>query len=93
MKSSHRIKVLGKEITVRSTASPEQVRKIESLVNAKLAEAQASVPVGDPQIPIILALMNLAEGYLSLSQEMEERKRLERDAVSRLGKRIDSALL
>lgn len=92
MKSSHRIKVLGKEITVRSSASPEQVKKIESLVNRKLAEAQASVPVGDPQIPVILALLNLAEGYVALTQAVEEQRELERDAMNRLNRRIDKIL-
>ncbi|AJE03808.1 cell division protein ZapA [Geobacter pickeringii] len=92
MKSSHRIKVLGKEITVRSSASPEQVQKIESLVNRKLAEAQASVPVGDPQIPVILALMNLAEGYVALAQAAEEQRELERAEIIRLSRRIDRVL-
>ncbi len=93
VKASHRVSVLGKEITVKSSASPEYVREVETLVNRKLAEAQASVPVvGDPQIPIIIALMNLAETCLSLSRELEEKGRTEKEIMSRLVKRIDNAL-
>lgn len=91
VKASHRIRVLGKEITVKSLASPEHVREVEALVNRKLAEAQASVPVvGDPQVPIILALMNLAESCLSLTRELEEKEAAGKEILGRLVKRIDS---
>lgn len=93
MKPSHRIRVLGKEITVKSAASPAEVREVETLVNRKLAEAQASMPVGDPQIPVIIALLNLAESCISLTREIEDMRRHERDTASRLSERIDSALL
>jgi len=92
VKASHRISVLGREITVKSSASPEHVREVEALVNRKLAEAQASVPVvGDPQVPIILALMNLAESCLSLARELEEKEAAGKEILGRLLKRIDSA--
>lgn len=92
VKPSHRIRVLGKEMTVKSAASPEHVREVEALVNRKVAEAQSSVPVGDPQIPVIIALMNLAETCLSLTRELEERERLGREEMDRLARRIDGAL-
>lgn len=92
VKVSHRIRVLGKEITVKSAASPEHVREVENLVNRKLAEAQSSVPAGDPQVPVIIALMNLAETCLSLTRELEERQRVGREKVDRLARRIDRAM-
>lgn len=93
MKASHRISVLGKEITVKSTASPEHVREVEALVNRTIAEAQASVPVvGDPNVPIIIALMNLAESCLSNSLQIEEGKQSGKETLQRLIKRIDVAL-
>lgn len=85
--------MLGKEITVKSAASPDEVQEVEALVNRKLTEAQASMPVGDPQIPVIIALMNLAESCISLRREIEELRRLERHTASRLSERINSALL
>lgn len=93
VKASHRIRVLGKEIAVKSSASSEHVREVEALVNRKLAEAQASVPVaGDPQVPIILALMNLAESCLSLTRELEKQGEAGKEIMGRLVKRIDSTL-
>ena len=92
VKASHQIRVLGKEITVKSAATPEHVREVESLVNRKIAEAQTLVTGGDPQIPVIIALMNLAETCLTLTQDIEARERRHREAAERLTDRIDRAL-
>jgi len=92
-KQSHRIKVLGRELTVKSTSSAEHVGEVEALVNRKLAEARAQVPVGDPQVPVILALMNLAETCISLSRELEEQRHAGGDKLRRLTRRIEDVLL
>lgn len=92
-KQSHRIKVLGRELTVKSPSPAEHVREVEGLVNRKLAEARAQVPVGDPQVPVILALMNLAETSLSLARELEEQRHASSDKLRRLMRRIEDALL
>lgn len=92
-KQSHRIKVLGRELTVKSSASAEHVSEVEGLVNRKLTEARAQVPVGDPQVPVILALMNLAETCISLSREVEEQRHAGNDKLRRLLRRIEDALL
>ncbi|QSV45673.1 cell division protein ZapA [Geobacter benzoatilyticus] len=93
VKASHRISVLGKEITVKSAASSEHVREVEALVNRTIAEAQASVPVvGDPNVPVIIALMNLAESCLSLSRELDECKHSGNAGIQHLIQRIDNTL-
>ena len=92
VKVSHRVRILGREITVKSAASVEHVQEVEALVNRKLADAQASVPVGDPQVPVLLALMNMAETCLMLSQELEVQRRMNRDSLNKLVDRIDTAL-
>lgn len=93
MKHSHRIKVLGKEITVRSEADPEHVQEVERFVNRKIAEAQAAVPVGDPQVPVILALMNMAESCLALQKERQgAAPQLDEVATRRLLQRLDDVL-
>ncbi len=71
MSSLHRIRVLGRELQVRSSALPEQVRDIEVFVNGKLAEVSAATRGSDPQLVAILTLMNLAEDYLALVREHE----------------------
>jgi cell division protein ZapA len=78
--SLHRIKVLGRELQVRSDAPAEQVRGIETFVNSRLAEVAGSLKGSDPQLVAILTLMNIAEEYLSLVKwregEQQETRRL-----------------
>lgn len=70
--------MLGRELRVKSAALPEVVHEIEGFVNGKLAEAACSVKGGDVQVISILALMTIAEAYLSLlkQQGMDEAGRL-----------------
>lgn len=91
LSSSHRIKVLGREILVRSASAPEKVREIESFVNGKVAEVASSVKGGDPQVVAILALMNIAEAYLALARE-QEGLRNQGEKVSRLLQRLDAVV-
>ncbi|RNC67505.1 MAG: cell division protein ZapA [Desulfuromonadales bacterium] len=92
VKAPHRIRVLGKEITVKSTASPQHVQEVESLVNRKLTEAQALVTGGDPQVHVIIALMNLAETCITLTQDLAVQERGHKETVERLVRRIENIL-
>lgn len=84
MISSHRVRVLGKEVQVRSTATAEQVREIESFVNNTIAELQSAIKTSDPQIIAILALLNLAESCLQQSRDSNGLRRLETERIPRL---------
>lgn len=64
MNSLHRVKVLGREVQVRTTAAPEQVREIEAFVNSAVSDLQASMKTADPQVIAIMALLNIAETCL-----------------------------
>ena len=88
----HRIKVLGRELQVRSTASPEQVRQIESFVNATIAEIEASTRINDQQVIAILALLNIAESYMEISWKSSESGRADNDRLTRLLYRVEDAL-
>jgi cell division protein ZapA len=90
--SLHRVKVLGREVQVRTTASPEQVREIESFVNSTIAELQASTKTVDPQVIAILALLNLAESFLQQSREHHRLNRILRERLSRLMLHIDETV-
>lgn len=92
MNSLHRIKVLGRELQVRSTASPEQVRQIESFVNATIAEIEASTRINDQQVIAILALLNIAESYMEISWKSSESGRADNDRLTRLLYRVEDAL-
>lgn len=69
MSSSHRVRVLGREFQVRTTATAETVREIETFVNERIKEVSASSNTTDTHIVAILALMNIAESYLTLVRE------------------------
>ncbi len=92
MNSLHRVKVLGREVPVRSTASPEQVREVETFVNDTIFELQESMKTTDPQLIAILALLNLGESFLLQSREGFRSERLVRERVSHLISRIDETV-
>lgn len=74
MISTHCVRVLGRELPLKSASTPEHVAQVEALVNEKLAEAGAAVSNGDSQIVVILALMNLAEACLAARATIEEER-------------------
>ncbi len=92
MNSLHRIKVLGRELQVRSTASPERVRQIESYVNAAIAEIEASTTINDQQVIAILALLNMAESYMEISSKSSESDRVDDERLSQLLQHVEDAL-
>jgi cell division protein ZapA len=87
--SLHRIRVLGRDLQVRSSAPPERVRDIEVFVNGKLAEVAASIKGSDQQLVAILALLNIAEEYLSLIRESEASRQHEAERFNLLLQKLD----
>lgn len=77
MKTPHLVTVLGREISVRSSATPEKVQAVEALVNTRLHEIGAALKSGDAQLVLMLALLNTAEELLDLRGEREENKSYE----------------
>ncbi len=92
MSSAHRIRVMGRELQVRSAAPAESVRKVEAFVNEKLAEVATSVKGCDSQLIAILTLMNLGEAYLNLARENESLRQQANERVSRLLQQLDENL-
>ena len=74
MKTSHSVTVLGREISVRSSATPEKVRAVETLVNTRLQQIGAALKSGDSQLVLMLALLNTAEELLDLQSQWEENR-------------------
>lgn len=91
MKTLHTIRVLGRELQVRSSATQQAVREIETFVNGKVAEIGAYVSGGDSQTVAILALMNIAEEYLKLLKEREKTAPALDERVRGLIRRIAAA--
>ena len=91
--SLHRVKVFGREVQVRSSASAEEVREVESLVNDTIAQVQTSMKTADFQILAILALLNVAESLLLQSRECSWQEYFIRERISRLTRHIDEAVM
>ena len=66
MKAAHSVRILGREISVRSSASAEKVQTVETFVNSKLQEIGAALKSGDAQLVLTLALLNTTEELLEL---------------------------
>ena len=90
MKTTHLVTVLGRELSVRSSAPAEKVQAVESFVNARLHEIGSALKSGDAQLVLMLALLNTSEELLEL------RGSAERDApidvsVRRLLEKLEQA--
>ncbi len=77
MKATHSVTVLGREISVRTSASAAKVQQIETLLNTKLQEIGAALKSGDAQLVLTLALLNTTEELLDLQKAREDDAALE----------------
>ena len=87
MKTAHSVRVLGREISVRSSAPVEKVHAVETFVNDRLQEIGSALKSGDAQLVLTLALLNTAEEMLDLRVAKESDKSLDnrlRGIVERL---------
>ena len=66
MKTAHSVRVLGRDISVRSSAPVEKVQAVETFVNDRLQEIGSALKSGDAQLVLTLALLNTAEEMLEL---------------------------
>jgi cell division protein ZapA len=71
LKTAHSVRVLGREISVRSSAPAEKVHAVESFVNGRLQEIGSALKSGDAQLVLTLALLNTAEEMLELRAARE----------------------
>lgn len=90
MKSSHQVTVLGRELSVRSSAPPEKVLAVETFVNERLNSITAALKNADTQMALILALLNTAEELLELKNRREEESVLE-DRLRNMLEKLESA--
>ncbi|MDD2581376.1 MAG: cell division protein ZapA [Desulfuromonadaceae bacterium] len=72
MKKSHAVTILGRELSVRSSAPEAKVKAVEAFVNGKLQEIGAALRSGDAQLVLTLALLNASEELLELRSLREQ---------------------
>jgi cell division protein ZapA len=92
VKATHRIRVLGRELQVKGDAPAEVVQEVEVFVNERLAEVAASLPHADQQLVTLLALLNIAEAYLTLRRQNNLYAPEGEELLARLLRKMDQAL-
>ena len=90
MKTAHSVRVLGREISVRSSAPTEKVQAVEAFVNDRLQEIGSALKSGDAQLVLTLALLNTAEEMLELRVAKEAEKSLD-DRLRGIIERLETA--
>jgi cell division protein ZapA len=88
MKTAHVVRVLGREISVRSSAPAERVQEVETYVNTRLQEIGSALKSGDAQLVLTLALLNTTEEMLNLS-DMRESEQVVEDRLRRIIARLE----
>lgn len=73
MKHSVQVKILGREYTLRSHQSPEQVQRVADFVEERLAE-MATARAVDTRDLTVLTLLNLAGQHLQLLDENDQQQ-------------------
>jgi cell division protein ZapA len=90
MKTSHVVRVLGREISVRSSAPAERVEAVETFVNKRLQEIGSALKSGDAQLVLTLALLNTAEEMLNLT-ELKEAEQVTDEKILGIITRLETA--
>ncbi len=72
MKTSHAVTVLGRELSVRSSAPEAKVKAVEAFVNGKLQDIGSALKSGDAQLVLTLALLNTSEELIELRSRREQ---------------------
>ena len=72
MKTSNAVTILGRELSVRSSAPEAKVKAVEAFVNGKLQEIGSALKSGDAQLVLTLALLNASEELLELRSRREQ---------------------
>ena len=91
MKQAVQVTILGQQYTVKSEASPDEVRRVAGFVNAQIAEVVAASRAVDTLNTAILTLMNVGGAYLRLQDKAGNAEQDLNDRLIRLLVRLDDA--
>lgn len=90
MKTTHVVRVLGREISVRSSAPAERVQAIETFVNERVQEIGSALKSGDAQLVLTLALLNTVEEMLNL-RDLKDSEQAVDDRLRGIITRLETA--
>ena len=85
-----RVKIQGREYTLRSRQEPEQVQRVAEFVEEKLRETAGDRPV-DTRDLTIFTLLNLAGQHLQLL-DAESQHAQQEERLTRLVERLERAV-
>jgi cell division protein ZapA len=92
MKTSHRIRILGRDIQVKSSSSVESVQEVEEYLHERAAEVALSLPNADQHLIALLVLLNITESYLALRRGEPSSGAGFQQAVDSMVAKINTAL-
>jgi len=69
LKQAVQVTILGQQYMVKSSAPPEEVRKVADFVNDRLEEVATASKTVDSLNVAVLALLNVSGSYLRLSEQ------------------------
>ncbi len=70
MKQAVELTILGQQFTVKSEASPDEMRRVADFVNGKITEVMSVSRSADSLNCAILALMNVSGAFLRLQDQI-----------------------
>ena len=91
LNSSIRVTILGREYTLRSHGSSDQIDRVVRFVEDRLAEMEAVKSVDTRDITV-LALLNVAGQYLRLLDQQKECDSQQDDRLNRLVSKVERVI-
>jgi cell division protein ZapA len=71
LKQAVEVTILGRQLTVKSEASPAEVRRVAEFVNRKITEVMSAGRLADTLSCALLALMNVSGAFLLLQDQTD----------------------
>ena len=84
-----RLRILGKDVSVRTSLPEDQVRRVEQYVTERIERLSAGVGSADTLFVATLALMHLSEECLALKDENQELRHGYEERLRRLVEQLD----
>jgi cell division protein ZapA (FtsZ GTPase activity inhibitor) len=91
-RQSVEIELLGQKLTVKTESDPRTVKEVVELVQGRLKHAQERTRGAAPHQLALLALLDLAEDYVSAKYKVAEHRKKINEKSSELFNLIDSEL-
>lgn len=92
MKQSVDVTILGRQYSVKSASSAEEVNRVAEFVNQQLARTAVAAPTADTLHVTVLTLLNLAGSYLRPQDGQTLLSAQDRQHLEQLLERVESVV-